>query len=129
MLKIPGGLPSDCSALTMASAICCVWSDSICTGKMQRLLGDEVAEAVSDAGNRRRVIGQHSKSEGDHQDQVGELGEVEAAEYPCERGQGGLDAKPDNQDHRQATEDVESRGLDRSAPGRKQLGDGLLQET
>ena len=34
-------------------------------GELQRLLRDEVAEAVTHTRNRARVIGQHAKSKGD----------------------------------------------------------------
>ena len=49
---------------------------------------------------------------------------MEAAES-LRSGQGGFDAEPDNEDGGQATEDVESRGLERVALRREQLGDGL----
>ena len=91
--------------------------------EVQRLLGDEVAEAVPDAGNRRRVIGQHSQPEGNHQDQVGEFGEVKSATVSLRSGESGFDPEPDNQDHGQATEDIESRGLERGAFGGQQLAD------
>ncbi len=91
-------------------------------GEIQALFGDEVAEAVAGAGDGRRVIGQHPEAERDHQDQVGELGEVKAAAMSLRSGQGGLDAEPDNQDHRQATEDVESRGLEYRCPAMRAIG-------
>ena len=115
MLKLPGGAPSCCSALVMVSAISWVWLGLDLSGEIQALFGDEVAEAVAGAGDGRRVIGQHPEAEGDHQDQVGELGEVKAAAMSLRSGQGGLDAEPDNEDHSQATEDVESRGLECAA--------------
>ena len=74
-------------------------------GDAEGLFGDEVAEAVADAGDGRGVIRQHSQTEGNHQNQVGKLGEVKAAPSLRSR-EGGLHSEPDNQDHGQATEDV-----------------------
>jgi hypothetical protein len=56
-----------------------------------------VREAVAGARNRRRVIGQHPEAERDHEDEVCELGEVEATEPLCSE-QRGLNTEPDNED-------------------------------
>ena len=111
MLKLPGGAPSCCSALVMVSANLLGLVGLDLSGEVQGLFGDEVAEAVAGAGDRRRVIRQHPEAEGDHQDQIGELGEVKAA-ASLRSGQGGFHPEPDDQDHGQAAEDVESRGLE-----------------
>ena len=79
MLKLPGGAPSCCSWIGdgVGDLLGLVGLDLV--GEVQAFFGDEVAEAVAGAGDRRRVIGQHPQPEGDHQDQVGELGKMKAA--------------------------------------------------
>ena len=124
MLKLPGGAPSCCLGVGDGGGDLLGLVGLDLVGEVQPLFGDEVAEAVAGAGDRRRVVGQHPQAEGDHQDQVGELGEVKAA-VSLRSGQGGLDAEPDDEDGGQATEDVESRGLQGVALRREQLGDGL----
>jgi hypothetical protein len=54
---------------------------------------------------------------GNHQNQVGKLGELKSSADSLRSGEGGFDAKPDDQDHGQATEDVEPRGLECGALG------------
>ena len=96
-------------------------------GELQCLLSNQVAEAVPDARKGRRVVGQHSETEGDQKDQIGEAGEVEAT-MAVRSGQGGFHSKPYDQDHRQAAKHIQPHGLNRSTLGGKQLADGLAEK-
>ena len=87
-----------------------------------------IAEAIPDTRYRRRVIRQHAQAKGNHQDQVGEPGEVKATAMSLRSGQGGFHAEPDDKDYGQATENVESRGLNRRAPGCEQVIDSLREK-
>ena len=89
--------------------------------------GYQVAEAVSHAGQGRRVVGLHRQSEGNQQHKVGELGEVKSW-AALSTAQGGLDAKPSQKNDRESAEQTEAHGLEQSEVRGQQVSDGLRQE-
>ncbi len=81
-------------------------------GEIQSLIDDEVIEADAETGDRRRVIRDHSEAEGNGQQQIGEVIEMEQRAISAAGGaERAFDAEPDDQNDGEPAKHVHAHAL------------------